>query len=90
MKDFKSELHNYLEDAVLALYTDPIEYVAHELRAAIKGLVTNEDTLIEIIASRPPYVLKAIIAKFKEKFNRDLEKDVKSETPGTLIKLLIA
>ena len=90
MKDFKSELHNHLEDAVLALYTDPIEYVADELRAAIKGLVTNEDTLIEIIASRPPHVLKAIIAKFKEKFNRDLEKDVKSETPGTLIKLLIA
>ena len=90
MKDFKSELHNHLEDAVLALYTDPIEYDADELRAAMKGLGTNEDTLIEIIASRPPHVLKAIIAKFKEKFNRDLEKDVKSETSGTLRKLLIA
>ena len=90
MKDLKSELHNHLEDAVLALYTDPIEYDADELRAAMKGLGTNEDTLIEIIASRPPHVLKAIIAKFKEKFNRDLEKDVKSETSGTLRKLLIA
>ena len=90
MKDFKSELHNHLEDAVLALYTDPIEYDADELRAAMKGLGTNEDTLIEIIASRPPHVLKAIIAKFKEKFDRDLEKDVKSETSGTLRKLLIA
>ena len=90
MKDLKSELHNHLEDAVLALYTDPIEYDADELRAAMKGLGTNEDTLIEIIASRPPHVLKAIIAKFKEKYNRDLEKDVKSETSGTLRKLLIA
>ena len=90
MKDLKSELHNHLEDAVLALYTDPIEYDADELRAAMKGLGTKEDTLIEIIASRPPHVLKAIIAKFKEKYNRDLEKDVKSETSGTLRKLLIA
>ena len=90
MKDLKSELHNHLEDAVIALYTDPIEYDADELRAAMKGLGTNEDTLIEIIASRPPHVLKAIIAKFKEKYNRDLEKDVKSETSGTLRKLLIA
>ena len=90
MKDLKSELHNHLEDAVLALYTDPIEYDADELRAAMKGLGTNEDTLIEIICSRPPHVLKAIIAKFKEKYNRDLEKDVKSETSGTLRKLLIA
>ena len=90
MKDLKSELHNHLEDAVIALYTDPIEYDADELRAAMKGLGTNEDTLIEIIASRPPHVLKAIIAKFKEKYNRDLEKDVKSETSVTLRKLLIA
>ena len=90
IKDLKSELHNHLEDAVVALYTDPIEYDADELRAAMKGLGTNEDTLIEIICSRPPHVLKAIIAKFKEKYNRDLENDVKSETSGTLRKLLIA
>ena len=56
----------------------------------MKGLGTNEDTLIEIIASRPPHILRAIIAKFKEKYNRDLEADVKSETSGTLRKLLIA
>ena len=90
MKDLKSELHNHLEDAVLALFTDPIEYDADELRAAMKGLGTNEDTLIEIICSRPPHVLKAVIAKFKEKYNRDLETDVKKETSGTLRKLLIA
>ena len=90
MKDLKSELHGHLEDAVLALFTDPIEYDADELRAAMKGLGTNEYTLIEIIASRPPHILRAIIAKFKEKYNRDLEADVKSETSGTLRKLLIA
>ena len=90
MKDLKSELHGHLEDTILALFTDPIEYDADELRAAMKGLGTNEDTLIEIIASRPPHVLKAVIAKFKEKYDRDLEKDVKSETSGTLRKLLIA
>jgi len=90
MKDLKSELHGHLEDAVMALFTDPIEFDADELRGAMKGLGTNEDTLIEIIASRPPHVLKLIIDKFKEKYNRDLEKDVKSETSGTLRKLLIA
>jgi hypothetical protein len=90
MKDLKSELHGHLEDAVMALFTDPIEFDADELRAAMKGLGTNEDTLIEIIASRPPHILKLVIEKFKEKYKRDLEKDVKSETSGTLRKLLIA
>ena len=90
MKDLKSELHSHLEDGILALFTDPIEYDADELRGAMKGMGTNEDTLIEIIASRPPHMLKAIITRYKEKFNRDLEADVKSETSGTLRKLLIA
>ena len=90
MKDLKSELHGHLEDGILALFTDPIEFDADELRKAMKGMGTNEDTLIEIIASRPPHMLRLIIQKFKEKYDRDLEKDVKSETSGTLRKLLIA
>ena len=88
--DLKSELHGKFEDSMIALFTDPIEYDADELRKAMKGLGTNEDTLIEIIASRPPQVIQAIKAKFNEKYKRDLEADVKSETSGTLRKLLIA
>ena len=90
LADLKSELHGKFEDAMIALFTDPIEYDADELRKAMKGIGTNEDTLIEIIASRPPPILKQIKEKFNEKYKRDLEKDVKSETSGTLRKLLIA
>ena len=75
---------------MIALFTDPIEYDADELRKAMKGIGTNENTLFEIIASRCPGILRQIIAKFTEKYKRDLEKDVKSETSGTLRKLLIA
>ena len=88
--DLKSDLHGHFEDAMVALFSEPIEYDCDELRKAMKGLGTNEDTLIEILASRPAPVLKQIIAKYKEKFNRDLEKDVKSETSGTLRHLLIS
>jgi len=90
LADLKSELHGKFEDAMIALFTDPIEYDADELRKAMKGLGTNEDTLIEIISSRPPAILRQIKEKFNEKYKRDLEKDVKSETSGTLRKLLIA
>ena len=88
--DLKSELHGKYEDAIIALFTDPIEYDADELRKAMKGMGTNEDTLIEIISSRPAPILAQVKAKFNEKYKRDLEKDVKSETSGTLRKLLIA
>jgi hypothetical protein len=88
--DLKSELHGKFEDAMVALFTEPIEYDADQLREAMKGLGTNEDTLIEIIASRSAAQLAAIKAKFKEKYNRDLENDVKKETHGTLQHLLIS
>ena len=88
--DLKSELHGKFEDAMIALFTEPIEYDADQLREAMKGAGTNEDTLIEIIASRPPHVLAAVKAKYQEKYQRDLEADIKKETHGTLQHLLIS
>ena len=75
---------------MIALFADPIEYDADQLREAMKGLGTNEDTLIEIIASRPPHILKAVKDRYQQKYQRDLETDVKKETSGTLQHLLIA
>ena len=90
ISDLKSELHGKFEDAMIALFADPIEYDADQLREAMKGLGTNEDTLIEIIASRPPHILKAVKDRYQQKYQRDLETDVKKETSGTLQHLLIA
>jgi len=90
ISDLKSELHGKFEDAMIALFADPIEYDADQLREAMKGLGTNEDTLIEIIASRPPHILKAVKDRYQQKYQRDLETDVKKETSGTLRHLLIA
>ena len=90
IEDLKNELHGKFEDAMIALFTEPIEYDADQLRAGMKGLGTNEDTLIEIIASRTPQVLKLVKEKYKQKYNRDLEEDVKKETHGTLQHLLIS
>ena len=58
--DLKSDLHGKFEDAMVALFSEPIVYDCEELRKAMKGLGTNEDTLIEIIASRPAPVLQQI------------------------------
>ena len=90
ISDLKSELHGKFEDAMVALFTEPIEYDADQLREGMKGLGTNEDTLIEIIASRSPAHLRAIKAKYQEKYKRNLEDDIKKETHGTLEHLLIS
>jgi hypothetical protein len=90
VEDLKKETGGKLEDAFVALFTEPTEYDADTLRASMKGLGTNEDTLIEIISSRSGQQINAIKNLYKTKYNRDLEEDVKKETSGTLQKILIS
>ena len=52
INDFQWRLFGNFEDAVVALFTDPIEYDVEELIEAMDGFGTDEDTLIEIIASK--------------------------------------
>ena len=90
ISDLKSELRGKMETAFIALFTDPIEFDADSLRGAIKGAGTNEDTLIEIIASRNNQQLLAIKQCYNAKYKRDLEADIKSDVHGTLQHLLIS
>lgn len=90
ISDLKSKLTGKLEDAFVALFTDPIEYDVDSLRYAMKGLGTDEDTLIEILASRSNIQLHKIRKLYKEKYNRDLETDIRKETHGTLEYVLVS
>ena len=60
ISDLKSELHGNFEDAVLALFVEPVEYDCDQLKKAMKGAGTDEDTLMEILASRPTWYIKRI------------------------------
>ena len=90
VEDLKKELSGNFEDAVIALFYDPVEYDCYQLRKAMKGLGTDEDTLIEIIAIRPNWMIKAINKKYQEMYKKNLQKDVESETSGTSKRLLVS
>ena len=88
--DLKSELSGHFEDVIVALFKPPIDHDCETLRAAMKGIGTDEDTLIEIIATRPNWMIKAIKQRYTELIKRDLVKDVESETSGSFKKLLVS
>uniref|UniRef100_A0A8D3BVY2 Annexin n=1 Tax=Scophthalmus maximus TaxID=52904 RepID=A0A8D3BVY2_SCOMX len=62
----KSALKGDLEDVVLALLKTPAQYDAQQLKLAMKGLGTEEDTLIEILASRNNREILEIKKVYKE------------------------
>ena len=90
MEDLSKELSGNFKDTILALYEDPIEYDAKCLYKAMKGLGTDEDTLIEIICTRPNWMLKAISEVFLKLYKKELTKWVESETSGDFRRILLS
>lgn len=90
IKDIKSELSGNLERIMVGLLYPIHEYLARELRAAMKGLGTDEDCLVEILCTRSNDDIRRIKDTYHEVFSRDLEDDIRSETSGHFRRLLVS
>nr|XP_012307026.1 annexin A13 isoform X2 [Aotus nancymaae] len=65
-------------------------YFAERLYKSMKGVGTDEETLIRIIVTRAEVDLQGIKAKFQEKYQKSLSDMVRSDTSGDFQKLLVA
>ncbi|XP_067105260.1 annexin A2-B-like [Osmerus mordax] len=86
----KGALSGSLEHVVLGLMKSTAQYDATELKGSMKGLGTDEETLIEIVCSRSNDELMDIKSVYKELFKKELEKEVSGDTSGDFAKLLLA
>lgn len=85
----KKALSSHLEEVVLALMKTPAQYDAHCLKNAVKGLGTDESTLVEILVSRDNNEMREINKVYKEEYKKELAKDVASDTSGDFQKALL-
>ncbi|KAM8732271.1 annexin A5a [Acanthopagrus schlegelii] len=85
----KSELGGLFESLIVALMTPAVSYDASQLHKALKGAGTDDDVLIEILASRTGEEIKDIIKVYKKEFSSKLEKDICGDTSGHYQKLLV-
>ena len=86
--DLKSELSGKFEDAMVALFKEPVEYDCECIYNAMKGAGTDENCLIEVIASRPNWLLEKIKKKYSELYKKELVDDIKGDTSGDFQKIL--
>uniref|UniRef100_A0A8C7QGT7 Annexin n=1 Tax=Oncorhynchus mykiss TaxID=8022 RepID=A0A8C7QGT7_ONCMY len=86
----KSALKGDLEDVVLALLKTPAQYDAQQLKQAMNGLDTDEDTLVEILASRTNKEIREIKKVYKGENKKELEDDIKSDTSADFRNALLS
>lgn len=88
IEDLKSELGGNFEDVIVALMRSPEEYLCKELHHAMSGMGTNEDTLVEILCTRPKNEIAQLVAAYESMYERPLAEHMCSETSGDFRRLL--
>ena len=89
IEDLKKSYSFHFEDVLVGLFHSPVEFDCYHIRKAVKGLGTNENTLIEILATRDSEHIEKMKSCYKEMFpGRDMIKDIKDDTSGSFWKVL--
>ncbi|XP_035464514.1 annexin A1 [Scophthalmus maximus] len=88
--DLKSALRSDLEDVSLALLMTPAQFDAHLIRKATKRFGTDEDVLVEVLASRTNQEIRELKKAFREEYEVELEDVIKDETSGDFTAALLA
>lgn len=89
-KRIKSELSGHLEDGIVALLTASDEYEARCMRTAMKGIGTDEDTIIELLCTKQGPAIQQMVSTYQTLYNRDLLTDISAEQSGDLGKVFKA
>lgn len=89
-KDLKSALRSDLEDVALALLMPPAHFDAYLIRKATKRLGTDEEVLVEILATRSNEEIQELKRVFKQEYGEELEDVIKDETDCDFCKALLA
>ena len=88
--EFRANLSGNFQESMVALFFTPLDYDCYQIYKAIKGLGTNEDTLIEILATRSNERINQIKQRFQQLYKKELEKEIHSDTSGFFRNILEA
>ncbi|XP_034968462.1 annexin A3 [Zootoca vivipara] len=90
MKDaLKGDLSGNLERIMVALVTPPAVFDAKQLKKSMKGSGTDEQALIEILASRTSRQMKEVAQAYYTVYKKSLGDDISSDTSGDFRQALL-
>ncbi|CAH2276049.1 annexin A6 isoform X1 [Pelobates cultripes] len=90
MADLKSELSGTVGKVILGLMLTPAQFDAKQINKAIVGAGTDENALVEILATRTNAEIHAINQAYQEAYHKSLEDAVRSDTSGHFKRILVS
>ena len=75
--------------AIIYAILSPSEYFAKRIYKAVKGLGTDNTTLIRVIVSRHEIDMPQIKQYYKHNYHKDMIEDIKDDTSGNYRKILV-
>uniref|UniRef100_A0A8C4PXB4 Annexin A1 n=1 Tax=Eptatretus burgeri TaxID=7764 RepID=A0A8C4PXB4_EPTBU len=89
-QSLKNVLSGKLKDVTLSLLQPPTLFDTHALKNTMKGLGTDEESLVEILATRTNQEKKDITDTYQTEFKSTVADDIASDCSGELKKLSLA
>jgi len=89
-KWLEKELRGNFEKVVLGRFFGPRGYQAYCLRNAMAGMGTDERALIDVICTKNKQEMIMVKRAYQSLYNRDLIKDIQSETSGDFRRILVS
>ena len=87
-KEFSRDSKKCLIAIIYALL-NPSEFFAKCINKAVKGLGTDDNTLIRILVTRDEIDMPQIKQFYKQKYKKDMIEDIKDDTSGNYRKILV-
>ena len=87
--DVKEKTHGDLQDFMMSLLSDRLDFEAQTVMRAIKGFGTDEATLITILCTLAEEDILPLQMAFSSRYEKSMEQAVLSETSGKFKRVLL-
>ena len=88
--DINSKLINKLKEITIDMFDTPYEYDARELHMALNSFTNDDNTIVEIFASRPKNHLDIVDIAYKNFYKISLREDVQKQGSKEYSQFLLA
>ncbi|KAF4526604.1 hypothetical protein B566_EDAN006419 [Ephemera danica] len=90
MADLKDELTGNLESVIVGLLEGPTTFLAHRLHHAVKGILTDNEAITDILCPRTNNEISHILDVYRQRYEKSFNEEIGIDTSSHYRRLILA